>query len=91
MKFKPLGTNVIIKPNKIETKTESGFILHEKDVDGLPTGVIVFIGPEVKGVDVGNTVIYNNNRAVALEYDTDKNLKGEMVCCSDIHAIATRG
>ncbi|MGB3750781.1 MAG: co-chaperone GroES [Arcobacteraceae bacterium] len=59
MNFQPLGDRVLLKVQEVETKTASGIYIPENASQEKPTTAqVVAIGSEVKGVIVGDTVIY---------------------------------
>jgi chaperonin GroES len=84
IKFKPMGDQILIKPDEVETKTKSGLILSETSVDSPKTGLVVKLG-SLEGklgldnqqfqfdVKVGTRVFWNY-RGVELELDGVKYL-----------------
>jgi len=44
IKFKPIGDQILVKPDEAETKTKSGLILSEGSVEAPKTGKVVKLG-----------------------------------------------
>ena len=64
-KLNPVGFNVLVKPEKVETKTAGGIFLpddvRDKEQHGVQRGVIVKIGKSCEHVtagDVGKTAVF---------------------------------
>lgn len=62
MNIKPIGKKLAVIKLKSETTTESGLIL-TKGVDSIDKAKVVAVGPEVKDVKVGETVLINWNKS----------------------------
>lgn len=45
MKIQPTQDNLVVKVDKIQTKTASGFILKETDAKHSTTGTVIAVGP----------------------------------------------
>ena len=81
MNIKPLGDKVVVKPAKVEEKTESGIIL-PGSAQGKPhQGTVVAVGPgarDEKGnhipldVKEGDRVIYGKFGGVDLKYEDEE-------------------
>lgn len=81
MNIKPLGDKVVVKPAKVEEKTESGIILPESAQEKPHQGTVVAVGPgarDDKGnhipldVKEGDRVIYGKFGGVDLKYDNEE-------------------
>ena len=80
MNIKPLGDKVVVKPAKVEEKTESGIILPGSAQEKPHQGTVVAVGPgarDDKGnhipldVKEGDRVIYGKFGGVDLKYDNE--------------------
>lgn len=60
MELKTVADKLIIVPIKEELKTASGIILSQSDVEKVPSGEVIQIGPDVKYINIGDTVYYPN-------------------------------
>jgi chaperonin GroES len=82
MKIKPLGNNVLLKPEKITEKTESGFVLPESADKTALFGTVEGIGKEAEdtGLEIGQRVTYSQYCGTQI---------GEflLIACSDIMGI----
>jgi chaperonin GroES len=81
MNIKPLGDKIVIKPAKIEEKTESGIILPGSAQEKPHQGTVVAVGSGAlndKGervpmeVKVGDRVVYSKFGGVDLKYDDEE-------------------
>ncbi len=81
MNIKPLADKVVIKPAKIEEKTESGIILPGTAQEKPQQGTVVAVGSGVlteKGdrvpleVQVGDRVVYGKFGGTALKHDNEE-------------------
>ena len=81
MNIKPLGDKVVVKPAKVEEKTESGIILPGSSQEKPHQGTVVAVGPgarDDKGnhipldVKEGDRVIYGKFGGVDLKYDNEE-------------------
>ena len=81
MNIKPLGDKVVLKPAKVEEKTESGIILPGSAQEKPHQGTVVAVGPgarDDKGnhipldVKEGDRVIYGKFGGVDLKYDNEE-------------------
>lgn len=79
MKIKPLGKNIFITSNKeMEKETESGIILPD-NMEKAPSvkGKVVFVGPEVEGIEPGNNILFRKYSPDSIEIDEEKYLVAE--------------
>jgi co-chaperonin GroES (HSP10) len=83
--IEPRNTKVVLKKIELtESTTSSGIIVKQEiQVDGLPTGVIIACGPDVKELAVGDTVVFNGgmfvwDNAERLVMIEDKDILGVM-------------
>ncbi len=58
MAFKPLMDRVLVEPQDLEQKTESGIIIPDTAKEKPQQGVIVEIGEDVEKVEKGDVVAY---------------------------------
>ncbi len=59
MNFIPIKERIVVKVPKLEEKTlESGLILRKEDQERPQIGEVLAIGPDVKDVKVGNSVLF---------------------------------
>lgn len=81
MNIKPLGDKVVVKPAKVEEKTESGIILPGSAQEKPHQGTVVAVGPgarDDKGnhipldIKEGDRVIYGKFGGVDLKYDNEE-------------------
>ena len=81
MNIKPLGDKVVVKPAKVEEKTESGIILPGSAQEKPHQGTVIAVGPgtrDDKGnhipldVKEGDRVIYGKFGGVDLKYDNEE-------------------
>ena len=62
MKFKPVGTRVVLEPIVIEHKSPSGIILSEAKLEKTDRLKVMAIGSEVKEVMIGDVVLVEPHR-----------------------------
>jgi len=55
--MKPVRNQILVKPEEIENKTESGLIL--LDNDKLPVGEVVGVGSLVEEIAPGDRIVYS--------------------------------
>lgn len=81
MNIRPLGDKVVVKPAKVEEKTESGIILPGSAQEKPHQGTVVAVGPgprDEKGnhialdVKEGDRVIYGKFGGVDLKYEDEE-------------------
>jgi chaperonin GroES len=58
LKFKLLGSNILVKPDEAETKAKSGIILTEGSTEKPKSGVVVAVGTQ-NYLDNGQPVGFN--------------------------------
>lgn len=58
MEFKVIGDRLIVRPSVAETKSPGGIIIPDAAVEKLSEGSVVTVGPDVKGIEVGDHVFY---------------------------------
>lgn len=58
--LKPLGDYVVAQAEEAESKTASGLYLPEAAKEKPKTSVVVAVGPDVKGVKVGDRIVYKS-------------------------------
>lgn len=58
--IQPLADYVVAEPEKAEAKTASGFYLPDAAKEKPKTSKVVAVGKEVKGVKVGDRIIYKS-------------------------------
>lgn len=56
--IKPLADFVVAVAEEAETKTASGLYLPEKAAEKPKTAIVAAVGPEAKGVLVGDRIVY---------------------------------
>lgn len=62
--MKPLADYIFIEKKPIKSETESGIILAvaELEAEGAAQGSVYAIGPDVKGLKVGDEVVFNEHQ-----------------------------
>jgi len=78
-KIQPLGKNVVIQPEKVEEKTESGIILPETAEKEQPQiGKIIALGKDLKNSElkIGDKVLYEKFGMEEIELDNELVLIG---------------
>lgn len=65
----PLGDRVVAIKEEAKTKTASGILLPENAKEQPIMAKIVAIGEEVKGIKVGDKIVYSEYRATELKVD----------------------
>lgn len=68
MKIQPIGKKLAVVRLKSDTTTVSGLIL-TKGVDSVDKAKVIAVGPEVKDVKVGETILINWNKAASTTID----------------------
>ncbi|MDO4280642.1 MAG: co-chaperone GroES [Peptococcaceae bacterium] len=81
MNMKPLGDKVVVKPAKVEEKTESGIILPGSAQEKPHQGTVVAVGPGLRDKDgnhmpldvkEGDRIVYGKFGGVDLKYDNEE-------------------
>ena len=67
--IRPVGKKIFILPTKKENTTESGIIIPDSVQGVAIEGEVVAIDPTVRGVGIGDTVIYKQGTGSSLEID----------------------
>ena len=65
-KIKPINNRVLILPDAIKEKTESGIILTEIAPEIQDRGTVINVGNKVEEIKKGDYVIYNPMQAIRL-------------------------
>jgi chaperonin GroES len=88
--LKPLGSRILVKPEKIESKTMAGIFIPDTVVAGEKStrGVVVKVGPgtphEPMTVKEGDVVIYGKHAGTEVQSDNESYL---LMKVTDIYAI----
>lgn len=69
--MKPLRNNVVIEEFKKDTQSESLLIINN-DYNNSATGKVLFIGPKVKGVVVGDLIHADWKKAKPINFNDQK-------------------
>ena len=81
MNIRPLGDKVVIKPAKIEEKTQSGIILPGSAQEKPNQGTVIAVGPGARNqngehvaldVEVGDRIVYGKLGGVSLKCDDEE-------------------
>jgi chaperonin GroES len=67
--LRPIKNNVIVELIEKEKTTASGIVLTSADSDEASRGKVIEIGPDVKDVQQGQTVLPNWNKARKAKYN----------------------
>ncbi|MGE0659660.1 MAG: co-chaperone GroES [Reyranellaceae bacterium] len=87
MSFRPLHDRILVKPEKVDTKTKGGIIIPETAQEKPQQGKVVAAGPGKRGADgklipidvkVGNKVLYGKWSGTEVKVDGE-----EMVILSE--------
>lgn len=70
--IQPLGTFILIEPDKEETKTKQGLYIPTKSNERTSSGVVIGIGKEVKNIRIGDRIIYTKYGEEPIEYEDKK-------------------
>lgn len=65
--FKPTTSRVLVLPVPPETETKSGLVIPVSAQAPQSIGTVKAIGPDVKVLSVGDTVVYGRYAGVAVE------------------------
>ncbi len=80
MNIRPLGDKVVVKPAKIEEKTQSGIILPGSAQEKPNQGTVIAVGPGVRNdkgqyieldVKEGDRIVYGKFGGVELKYEDE--------------------
>jgi chaperonin GroES len=58
MRIQPLGTRVIVEPEKVEEKTSGGIYLPETAQEKPTIGTVIAVAENVKAVQAGDKVMF---------------------------------
>jgi co-chaperonin GroES (HSP10) len=63
--YQPLGAGVLVQPISVSKTTESGIVKSESMIkqeqsDNDYTTEVLAVGPDVRGIEIGNTVVLGN-------------------------------
>lgn len=67
--IKPLADRVVAVRQQAQTKTASGIYLPETSKEKPAMASVVAIGPDVKNVKVGDTIVYKDYSTTELKLD----------------------
>ena len=70
--IQPLADYVVAQPEEAETKTASGLYLPENAKEKPKTSKVVAVGPDVKGVKVGDRIIYKSYSSTDVKVGSDE-------------------
>lgn len=65
----PLADLVLAKSDEAEAKTASGIILPENAQEKPKTATVQAVGPDVKGIKVGDRIIYKSYSTTDIKHD----------------------
>lgn len=78
----PRGDIVLIKVDETKRQTDSGILIKEDWKTLPPTGVVVAIGPHVRDLAVGDSVVFERYSSITLD--------DELRLCKDQHVLAVK-
>lgn len=82
--IKPLNQYVVLVHEKEETKTKSGIILATEEKEKQSIGIVVAVGPDVKGLKKDDKVIYESYQGTKAKVD-----KIDYLIIKSEHILAT--
>lgn len=56
--IEPIKNRIVAKRVAIENVTESGILVAKQDIETSNTAIVEFVGPDVKSVKPGDTIIF---------------------------------
>lgn len=65
--MKMVGKKILVEQFQTKTMTEGGIALPEQTVQKLPCGPAKALGPEVKGVELGDVIMFNAIGAIPVQ------------------------
>lgn len=75
MKIKPLGERIVVKPVEQEQKTKGGIYLPDTASKEKPQqGEVIAVGPDFKGVEVGDKVLFARYGGTEVKMDEEEYL-----------------
>ena len=63
LKFKPLGSLILIEPARPESRTKSGIIIPEQSKEKPLYGGVISVGKDVSSISIGDVVLYDKRSA----------------------------
>ncbi len=72
MAFKPLMDRVLVEPQDLEQKTESGIIIPDTAKEKPQQGVVIEVGEDVEKVQKGDVVVYEKYAGNEIKIDDKK-------------------
>ena len=66
--IEPMGEMVLLEMENAPEKTESGLLLPEEAREKMNVGKVVAIGPDVKGLNIDDPVIYRQYSGTKVEW-----------------------
>ena len=66
--IEPMGELVLLEMENAPEKTESGLLLPEEAREKMNVGKVVAIGPDVKGLNIDDRVIYRQYSGTKVEW-----------------------
>ena len=70
--IQPLADYVVAQPEEAESKTAGGLYLPENAKEKPKTSKVVAVGPDVKGVKVGDRIIYKSYSSTDVKVGADE-------------------
>jgi len=75
MKIKPLEERIVVKPVEQEQKTKGGIYLPDTASKEKPQqGEVIAVGPDFKGVEVGDKVLFARYGGTEVKMDEEEYL-----------------
>jgi chaperonin GroES len=86
MKIKPLADRVLVKTDKLESKTASGIIIPDTAQEKTQTAVVVAVGDDKEKIKVlpGQKIMYDKYAGTAVKIDGEEHL---ILKAADIIAV----
>jgi chaperonin GroES len=86
MKIKPLSDRVLVKPEKMETKSAGGIIIPDTAQEKTQMGTVVAVGDDKEKIKVkaGDHIMHDKYSGTAVKYDGEEYL---IVKADDIIAL----
>jgi chaperonin GroES len=86
MKVKPLADRVLVKTDKLETKTASGIIIPDTAQEKTQTAIVVAVGDDKEKIKVtaGQKVLYDKYAGTGIKIDGEDHL---ILKAADIIAV----
>tara|TARA_R110002012_G_scaffold321174_1_gene547896 strand:+ start:4308 stop:4574 length:267 start_codon:yes stop_codon:yes gene_type:complete len=86
--MKPLHDNVLVQPIIEKEKTQSGIFL-TKEARKKNRAHVIKVGPKVKTISPGDTIMYYDNEGIEIQFRSDtllmlneggENRRGNIIC-----------